>query len=162
MSSIDRRALLLILPAALAACGFTPVYAPGGTAGTLRDRVEIAAPDSTESYLLVQNLEERLGRSASPDYRLGLALATASQGLAITPANEITRYTITGVADYTLTRIGEEGVVASGQVRNFTGYSATGTTVDTLAAERDARARLMQMLADQITAQLYATADLDA
>jgi LPS-assembly lipoprotein len=49
--------------------------------------------------------------------------------------------------------------VTSGSVDNFTGYSATGTTVATLAAERDAQERLMTILADQIVTRLL-TLDL--
>jgi LPS-assembly lipoprotein len=49
--------------------------------------------------------------------------------------------------------------VISGSVDNFTSYSATGTTVATLAAERDAQERLMIQLADQIFVRL-ASAEL--
>jgi LPS-assembly lipoprotein len=51
--------------------------------------------------------------------------------------------------------------VTSGQVENFVGSSATGTTVETLAGEQDAQKRLMKVIADQIIARLYA-ADLSA
>ena len=40
---------------------------------------------------------------------------------------------------------------------NFVGYSATGTTVATLAAKRDATERLMTILADEIVLQLQAS-----
>ena len=159
MLSFNHQAFL-ILPLILAACGFTPVYGPGGTASSLRDKVEVAAPESADSYLLVQNLEERLGRPGVPVYSLSLALATTAQGQAITASNETTRCSLVGKVDYVLREKGSAAVVASGSVDNFTGYSATGSTVETLAAERDARARLMNILADQITTQLYTTADL--
>lgn len=159
MSSFDRRTLLM-LPLALAACGFTPVYAPGGTGAALHGKVTVAAPETVDGYLLVQNLEERLGRSSQPTYALSLALATAVQGQAVTATNETTRYSLVGQARYELKDITSEKVVAQGMVENFTGYSATGSTVETLAAERDARERLMVILADQLTTQLYASADL--
>jgi len=168
MLSFDRRILRawarLFLPLSavlfLAACGFTPVYAPGGTASALRGKVEVAAPDTVNSYLLVQNLEERLGRPNQPAYSLSLVLATGEQGQAVTASNETTRYSIVGKVDYVLSDISSKDIVASGSVDNFTGYSATGSTIETLASERDAHARLMVILADQITTQLYATADL--
>jgi len=163
MLSFNRRTLLLLPLAAvlvLAACGFTPVYAPGGTASALRGRVEVAAPDSTDAYQLVQNLEERLGQPDLAIYALSYTLKTEALGQAITAANETTRYSLVGKVDYVL-RSNESGdIVASGTVDNFTGYSATGSTVETFAAERDARVRLMVILADQITTRLYATADL--
>ncbi|SPJ26687.1 LPS assembly lipoprotein LptE [Falsiruegeria mediterranea] len=161
MSWFNRKFLLMI-PLALSACGFQPVYGTGGTGSALRGKVEVSAPDDVESYWLVQNLEERLGRSASSasDYELAVNVATAEQGQAITASNEITRYSIIGSANYTLTNKASGQIVASGEVDNFTGYSATGSTVETLASERDARHRLMTILADQITTQLYSTADL--
>lgn len=165
MSSCDRRTFLLMLPvavAALSACGFTPVYGPGGTASALRGKVEVQAPATADEYLLVRDLEERLGRATQPEYQLALVLATETQGQAVTASNETTRYSIVGEVDFVLTRIATGQTVASGQVQNFTGYSATGSTVETLAGERDARARLMTILADQINTRLVATADLAA
>jgi LPS-assembly lipoprotein len=80
----------------------------------------------------------------------------------VTLTGETTRYSLVGQVDYTLTARDGGTVVASGQVGNFTGYSATGSTVETLAGERDARERLMTILADQLVTRLYATADLPA
>ena len=93
-------------------------------------------------------------------YSLSLVLTTRTQGQAITANNETTRYSVLGNVAYTLRRIDSQDLIASGSVDNFTGYSATGSTVETLASERDARERLMVILADQVTNQLYATADL--
>jgi len=155
----SRRALLF-LPLVLAACGFTPVYAPGGTASALRGKVEVAAPETVDSYLLVQNLEDRLGRPSQPDYKLALALAIREQGQAVTAENETTRYSLVGRVDYKLIDITSDEVISEGSVDNFTGYSATGSTLETLASERDARERLMIILADQLTTQLYTVADL--
>ena len=161
MSSFERRTFLL-MPLALAACGFTPVYGPGGTGTALQGKVLVDAPDDRDGYLLVRRLEERLGRAAQPEYRLSYTLGTAQQGQAVTATGDITRYAIIANAQYTLRRADDDAIVASGRVRSFTGYSATGSTVETLAAERDARERLMVILADQITARLFATADLSA
>ncbi|APG48608.1 putative secreted (periplasmic) protein [Phaeobacter porticola] len=152
----------------VAACGFTPVYAPGGTGSALYGAVTVQAPETlganedSDAYFLVQNLETRLGRSAAGDYGLDLKLRTRSEGQAITADNEITRYSIVGEAAYVLTRKSDGAIVASGDVENFTGYSATGTTVETLAGERDAHRRLMVILADQITTELLSTANLTA
>ena len=165
MSLFSRRTLLISplafgLVLALSACGFTPVYAPGGTASALRGKVEVAEPDTVNGYLLVQNLEERLGRPSQPRYSLSLKLGITTQGQAITAANETTRYSMVGRVEYALRDLNGPDIVASGTVENFTGYSATGSTVETLASERDAHERLMVILADQITTRLYATAEL--
>ena len=151
---------LLVLPLAFAACGFSPVYGPGGTASALHGKVEVAAPGSVDSYLLVQNLEQLLGRGGQPTYALSLKLSTTSRGQAITASNETTRYSLEGRVDYVLRDISSNTVAASGRVDNFAGYSATGTTIETLASERDAHERLMVILADQITTRLYSLPDL--
>ena len=85
MSSLNRR-FLLALPLALAACGFTPVYAPGGTGAALRGKVTIVAPESEEGYLILRNVEERLGRAQANVYRLTLTPVLERQGQAITEA----------------------------------------------------------------------------
>jgi len=166
MSLLNRRTLLLLAPLALVACGFTPVYAPGGSGDALYGQVTVQAPEDipstseVDSYLLVKNLEQRLGRAGAGNYQLDLTLATRDEGQAITADDQTTRYSILGKASYSLTRQSDGKVVASGEVDNFTGYSATGSTVDTLASERDAHQRLMVILADQINTRILSTADL--
>lgn len=150
---------LLMLPLALAACGFTPVYGPGGSGSALQGRVTVDEPSSQAGYLLTRHLETRLGRSAAPTFALGIELDTREDGLAVNTAGDITRYNLIGTADYALRDTASGTIVASGKVENFTGYSATGSTVATLAAERDAVERLMVILGDQIIARLFA-ADL--
>ncbi|RMD63287.1 MAG: hypothetical protein D6826_05350, partial [Alphaproteobacteria bacterium] len=113
MSLYDRRTLL-ILPLALAACGFQPVYGPGGAAAALRDKVRMDEPDSAETYLLVRNLEDRRGRAAQPEYALSVKVKTDTEGQAITAADETTRYSLVGRAEYSLTRIATGEVIASG------------------------------------------------
>lgn len=155
------RRALMALPLALAACGFTPVYGPGGTGSKLQDQVLVDEPGTVEGYLLTRHIETRLGRGGSPRYALALAIATQEDGLAINALGDIERYNLLGAVDYVLRDTASGAVITSGRVDNFTGYSATGSTVATLAAERDARKRLMTILGDQIIARLFAT-DLPA
>ncbi|WP_170329510.1 LPS assembly lipoprotein LptE [Ruegeria arenilitoris] len=156
MSLFDRRTLLL-MPLALAACGFEPVYAPGGSGAALNGQVAVSAPNSVDSYMLVQNLEQRLGRSATSgsEYKLDVSVRTVLRSAAITTSNETNRYTIEGSANYALRSNSTGQTIASGTVNNFVGYSASGSTVSTLADERNAKERLMVILSDQIIAELY-------
>ncbi|AEI95842.1 LPS assembly lipoprotein LptE [Roseobacter litoralis] len=156
MSSYSRRSLLL-LPLALGACGFAPVYGTGSTGSALQNAVEVSDPDDVDGYLVVRRLEERLGRAAQPTYKLTLAVDSKREALAVNRDSNINRYNIVGTADYVLVEQATGRVVTSGSVDNFTGSSATGTTVATLAAERDARERLMSLLADQIVVRLLST-----
>ena len=157
MSSFDRRAVL-ILPLALAACGFSPAYAPGGAATRLQDRVRAADPTDKNAFDLVERLEERLGRGRNAAYLLSYTITTQAVGLGVTTDNKITRFNLTGVIDYTLSDAATGARLTGGRVQSFTAYSATGSTVAGLAAEEDAATRLMRILADQIVARLIAAA----
>lgn len=154
---LSRRALLLG-PLALAACGFTPAYGPGGGATKLTGAVRAQDPGDKYSFDLVERLEERLGRPEAPRYDLSYTITTQNLGVGYTADNRITRYNLKGVVDYTLTERATGNRVTGGRVQSFTAYNATGSTVAQLAAEEDAALRLMRILADQITARLIGAA----
>ena len=148
---------LLLAPLAFAACGFEPVYAPGESGSALQNRVRVDPPGSQDSYILVREIEERLGRSENPDFSLSMIIRSSTAQLAIDREGDTGRFNRIAFVDYTLRDLRNGQVAASGQVENFVGYSATGTTIQTLAGERDAQVRLMNILADQIVTRLYAT-----
>lgn len=156
MSLCKRRFLLALPLLALAACGFQPVYGTGGTGAALQNSVQVDAPDDAFTYTLVREIETRLGQPSAPRYGLAFTVTTNEEGLAIDSADNTRRYNLIGSVDFALRNLGTGQIEASGKVENFTGYSATGSTVATLAAERDAQLRLMTMLADQIVTRLYA------
>lgn len=153
---------------ALAGCGFTPVYGPGGAAYGLRGQIAVAPPRDPAGYVLVRRLEDRLGRGASPLYALDAEITLDDEGLGITPEQEITRIQIEGDLAYTVTEIATGTVVDRGVVSSFTGYSApvfsvdrnsiAGNSVTVRAAREDAVERLVTILADQLAARLLATA----
>ncbi len=155
MLSCNRRVFLLGA-AAVAGCGFTPAYGPNGSARALQGQVLVQSPDSSDSYLMTRQLEDRLGRSSAPKYGLTYALDFVEEGMAISSTNITTRFNVVGKATYALVDLETEQVLTSGVVNSFTGYSTTGSTVATLAAERDARERLAVILADQVTTRLIA------
>lgn len=163
MSLPDRRKALLLLAAAplslggLAACTFTPSYAPGGPASAMLGAIRVANPDSKNAFDLVERLEERLGRPQAARFDLEYQIATNRIGVGITPENAITRYNLTGQVNWQLKD--DSGTTrAEGLAQSFTSWSATGSTVAGLAAEEDAAYRLMRILADQIVTRLIATA----
>jgi LPS-assembly lipoprotein len=159
MSLSDRRTVLALLSAApLAACGFTPVYAPGGVGTELRGRIRAAEPDTRLAFELVARLEDRLGRGDAAVYDLSYDIETTSSGLAITDADDITRVNIAGTLRYALASRETGAQVYSGELSTFTAYSTTGSPVATAAARRDAEDRLMIALADQLVSRLIASA----
>ncbi len=156
--SISRRAILLA-PLALAACGFTPIYGRGSAAEALRGKIAFSAVDSRLTYQFNEELENRLGRTQTAVFRLDVTLSVSSKGLAITQNNAITRYNLTGIAAFTLTRISDDTVVLEDRLRAFTAYSATASAYATFVSERDANRRLAVSLADQITTRLASSAE---
>ena len=159
MSWSDRRLFLTtcLSLVALGGCGFSPVYAPGGSAEGLRGSITVAEPSDANSYQLVQRLEERLGRNLSAPYELNYTVTTRSEGVGVTPRQEITRTQILGAITFSVTSSATGDVVEEGSVSNFTSYSTEGSTVSTASVERDAQRRLMVMLADMMVTRFIAT-----
>lgn len=157
MSSYSRRLLIGAGLALLAGCGFAPAYAPGGAGAALMGQVEVAAPDDRVSYLMTRELETRLGRASDPRYALSHDMAIVPQAIAIDRSNVTLRFNLLGQARYALRDLSTDTVLVSGEVSNFTGYSTTGTTVAVQASERDAEARLVSVLVDQILTEVLAT-----
>ncbi|MEQ3709549.1 MAG: LPS assembly lipoprotein LptE [Tateyamaria sp.] len=148
------RVIVFLVILALGACGFTPVYGPNGAGTELQNRVLVDKPDDRTGFLMVQRLEERLGRTSDPVYRLAVDLTLRPEDRALDLDGAIRRVQLIGIATYRLIEIETNAVVQTDTVDDFVGYSATGTTVATLAARRDAQERLMTILADQIVLQL--------
>lgn len=149
------RALALAAVMAVAGCGFTPAYGPGAPALALRDAVTVETGQAVLDYRLQVAIEERLGRGAA--YRLEVATRMDEVQAAVTPEGTISRFNLTGEADWVL-RDAAGAEVARGVARGFTSYLTTGSTVATEAAQRDAEARLAVVLADQIVARLVIAA----
>lgn len=163
----SRRSLLLAA-VAFAGCGFTPVYGPGGSAEGLRGSIAIDAPADEDGFALVRQLQDRLGQADTARYRLSAAINVSETGLGITPDQDVTRIRLRGQLRYRIRATDSEIVLTNGVVEGFTGYSApvvtsgdskiAGNTVSVLTAERDARQRLMVILADRLVTRLLATA----
>jgi len=153
-----RQALTLTIAAALSGCGFAPAYGPSGTAGKLQSQITVDAPENRDQQLLVQELENRLGRTSTGRYQLHYDLSYDEARMAVTADNTTTRFNIVGTVAYALRDSGSQEILSTGTVSSFTGYSTTSSTVATLASERDARKRLAVILADKIVTQLIASA----
>ncbi|MTH78223.1 LPS assembly lipoprotein LptE [Paracoccus aestuariivivens] len=153
--SWSRRSLLLA-PLAVAACGFSPVYGPGGTGGKLFGKVRTADPKTPDDFAFAGRIAERLGPDNAAKYELSWQLRIAVVPQAITPDEITTRYALNGSVEFMLTDMATRQTITRGQVSSFTSYSTTGTTIATMAAEQDAHERLARLLADQVLTRLLA------
>jgi LPS-assembly lipoprotein len=154
---VPRRAALLAV-LALAGCGFTPAYGPGSPAQVLRGAVTVTGGETVFDYRLRTALEDRLGQGDGAAFALAVTSRLDEVQAAVTPDGTITRFNVTGEADWTLTDRATAGAVASGTATAFTSYLTTGSTVSTEAAQRDAEERLAVVLAEQIVARLVIAA----
>lgn len=141
---------------ALAACGFSPVYAPGGAGGKLFGQIRTADPKTPDEFTFAGRIAERLGPEQAARFDLAYQLRIAVVSQAITAEEVTTRYSLNGTADFVLTDKATGQRVTRGQVSSFTSYSTTGTTIATMSAEQDAHDRLARMLADQVVTRLLA------
>ncbi len=141
---------------ALSGCGFTPVFGTGpeGQDSDLRGRIDVAVPNDEEGFTLVKRLEDRLGLPQAADMALLADIRISEEAVGFLPDGEISRFNVLGQVDWRLSKIGDGTGIASGSERSFTSYSATSTTVATTFAKRDARRRLMIILADRIVTDL--------
>jgi len=156
MSSFNRRVFCFGSAVALASCGFTPVYGPGGGGTGLQNAILVDEPNDRDGFLVTREIEDRLGRATNARYGLSYAITTRYESIGIAATNINTRYNILGEVTYALRDLATGEVLTSGKAENFTGYSASGSTVATQSAEEDARERLMVILADQVIRRLEA------
>ena len=147
---LSRRSFCIGTPLALGACGFVPVH----NGAAKRGRIAFDPPKDRVSFDLRNALEDRLGTARSPSFRLSFVTEIREDGVGITTDQITTRFNVIGKTQYTLRRLSDDIIVASGSVDSFTSYAATGTTVATQTAQIDARRRLLVILADQITTRL--------
>ena len=150
------RSLLLAIPLALAACGFTPAFGPAGPATALRGSVALADTNTRDGFEFIKRMEERLGRASTARFDLDYRIATKQARLGFTTDGAITRYNLMGSVTWTLKDRATGAVLAKGVEQNFTAWSATGVTIAAVNAETDANARLIRILADQVTQRLIA------
>lgn len=155
MSYFKRRHLLIAGASLLvSACNFTPIYGPEGAGSQIENRILIKAPTTKDAYFVTRRLETRLGRADPAPMTLSFSVSNSSAGLGTTATGSTTRVQRVGSLSYTLKNSATGKNIAKGSVSNFTGYSATGNTAATLAAERAAIERLMNILADQLVDRL--------
>ena len=155
--SFDRiaRRLVLLSLMGLAGCAFVPIY---GQDNGLRERVGFETDETVAGFRLRERLEERLGRSATPQYLLRTSVRSRQRSAAITSEGDTLRLNIIGTATWTLEATGSGESIAEGEVEAFTSYSASASTIATQATRDDAEARLSIILADLIVSRLLVLA----
>lgn len=152
--------LLALLPAALRACGFTPVYGTGAhesAVGTALANVQIDPIVDRNGQVLRNNLIDRFytdGRPDSPRYRLSVALAATEEELGIQKDATATRARLRLQASYELIEISTGQVVYRTFSRSIISFNLLDSQFAVLATRQDAYDRGLTELADDIRTRL--------
>jgi LPS-assembly lipoprotein len=147
---LSNRREFLLAGLSLVGCGFEPVHRSESKSHVFSNQVFVQAPTNRAEFELVRNLEVYFGSPTDKRYHLRYKLTVDEEIVFVSLAQEINRFNLVGLLEYSL--VDNDGVVLlSKNVKSFTGYSATGSTVATQRSKRDAYDRLMVILAKQVS-----------
>ena len=151
--------LLASLPMAIAACSFQPLYAEKTGAQARLEQVRVAPLEDRNGQLLHNMLRDRInpsGQPDSPNYLLRVAHREQIRGLGVRRDATASRYNLQIKTQYTLYTADGRTVLFRGNSNASSGYSALNLEAQygTIAAERDARERASQVIADDIAQRL--------
>jgi LPS-assembly lipoprotein len=142
---------MLVSLLGLAGCGFAPIY---GAENGFRGLVSYQIDQSVAGFRLRERLEDRLGRSAAPQYVLKTTVRSSERAAAVAQDGDTSRFNIVGSANWSLVSLADDQQLDAGTVEAFTSYSATASTIATQATQDDAVARLSTILADMIVSRI--------
>jgi LPS-assembly lipoprotein len=132
--------ILFLLTLGTASCGFTPVYGPGSKTGAAISDIVVAPPDNNRaSYILVSELESRIGRNLNGQKLLEHRILVFEEGLGLESSAPRTR--IVGKVTFEVKSIEDERVLFGGLVENFVSFATT--SIITASTRDDAMERLM-------------------
>ena len=138
--------VVLLSGALLAGCGFTPMYATGGSPSITR--IAVAAEDNRLGYRLREQLEDALAsdRSQPPLYRLTTATEQSRRPLGRRIDDTATRYELTVRVAWTLTPA-NGGTPLVGTETSTSTYGAADQPYAAIAAQQDGEDRAAAELA---------------
>jgi LPS-assembly lipoprotein len=155
--------LVLILALTLAACGYRPLYGERGpNNASVVDELALVRIESIPDRIgqqMYNMLRERLnpyGKPADPKYVLSVTLLEKRDRLFFEKDETATRANLTLKANFTLRRISDGVVVATGLSRAVSSYDILGAGFEyaSVVSEEDARVRGAQALTEDIRTRL--------
>ncbi len=149
----------LLLPVALAACGFEPLYGREAARNIPEDFafIQIDPIKDRVGQLLHNQLRDAInpkGVPAKPRYVLKVSLAETVQETAIQRTAFAVRANLVLNANFTLHDATTRGSLFSGSAISTAGFAHQDAEFGTLAGEKDARERAVRDLAEEIRIRL--------
>jgi LPS-assembly lipoprotein len=150
-----RRTVIVGLCAALGACGFRPLLTvdDGPQVRAELQAVEIQGLGGRLGQLVQNALLDELqatGAAGAPRYVLTVQLQLFTDAFAIQFDNTITRYNLTLIADFRLTRREDQQVLYQSAVQRVTSYNVLQQPFATLTAEQAAERRAAEEVGNNI------------
>ena len=157
MSRLLSAAALTLTLLALAACGFTPLYATPGVTPSMAS-IQVNAPKGRTGFLLGEQLNDALAtdRTAPPRYRLDLAIREHRYNRGLTVDNVARRYENHVLITYELYDLVLGKVVKAGAEPIEITYAASDQPYAGIAAQQDAQQRAAADAAQRIRVDLGA------
>ena len=154
-----KTALALLLPAALAACGFEPLYGRAADKDVPADfaLIQVEPIKDRVGQMLHNQLRDAItprGTPAKPRYILRVTLAETTQDTAIQRTAFAVRANLVLSATFILHDVTTRGSVFTGQAVSTASYAHQTAEYGTLAGEKDARERAVRDLAEEIRVRL--------
>lgn len=139
----------LAAAAALAGCGFTPLYATPGVTGGLAGVAVDPPAHSRTGFLVGQHLDDELGRreGVAPTYRLALSVEEHRYPRGVRVNNVANRYEISLSVGYVLTEAATGRVLLVGTAPADVSYDSADAPYAGVAAEQDGADRAAEQAA---------------
>jgi LPS-assembly lipoprotein len=143
----------------LAGCGFRPLYGGGRDSAAAKEmagiRIEpIADRIGQQLHNHLLDLLNPRGRGADPQYVLRVRLKGSTEGLAVAKSELATRANYSLVARYQLLGKGGGQTIFKGTEKVVSSYNILTSDFATLIAEKDAKARAVNEIGQDIRTQL--------
>ena len=144
----------------LSACGFRPLYGSNSDVESKLAGIDVGLIPNRTGQVLREELQRRmLGPDAGPTaYNLSVSLALHTDIAGIIATNSVaSRERLSATADWKLRAVGDQKLVASGTANAVDAENILNQQYFAADMETDAvNQRLMELLADQITAEVAA------
>ena len=147
------------LLAALAACGFSPLYGGSEKSYIAQElaHINITSIENREGQIIHNFLLDRLipsGRRAESRYTLKVAVSRTMHEIGLKVTEEATRAKLILIASYFLTRDIDGKILAEGSVRSVNSYNISDSEFARVVSERNATERAAREVSDEIKTRL--------
>jgi len=152
--------LLALVVVAVTTCGFEPLYGQRGGGDSVVAHIaaiEVMAIPDRLGQVVRNHLREGLTPYGAPDtprYRLHVTLRKIEEGIAFQKDDAVTRFNVILFASYDLVEAATGSHVTRGLVRSIAAYNVVRSDYATIAAARDAEARVAESVSDEIQTRI--------